>query len=91
MPAATERRSRRALAGLTDSQRPAVKLHTVELFNGLRHKVGLAELDEREAAGPVGGAIQRQDDVCDRTDLGEYGIEVLLGRLVAQVADEDSG
>ena len=78
MPAAAERRSRRALAGLADPQRSAAELHTVKLFNRLRHEVGLAELDEREAAGSVGGAIHRQDDVGDRADLGEHGLKVLL-------------
>ena len=89
--AAAERRPGGALAGLADPQRPAAELDAVEFLNRLRHEVGVAELHECETAGPVGGPVHRQDDIDDLADSGERGLQFLPGRLVAQVANEDSG
>jgi len=78
------------LLGRIDSQLPAVELVLVEAGDRLLGRFRILELDEGEAARsprrPVGG----EEDLLDRSDLGEQVRKLLLGGLVVQVTDEDS-
>ena len=83
-----ERRARRALARLAHAQRPSADHHAVELLDRLVRESRLVELDEREPARAVRDSVQRHDDVGDVADRGERGLELLPGRIEAQVSYE---
>ena len=68
-----------------------MELEAVELLDRGGHQRVVGELDEREAAGPLGVAIRWQEYPQDLPDLGEQGLEVVLQGVIAQVADEDFG
>jgi len=75
--------------GLVDPDRPPADLLAVELLDGLGYTLGVRKLDEREAARPAAGAIDRNEHFLDVTDLAEDGFELALRGLEVQVPDED--
>ena len=83
-------RPRRAIPRLTDTQVTSVQFFSIQLFDGQRHGGSIIELDEREAARPVGGPVDRKKDLFDWPRFREEGLEVSLGRFVAKVPDEYS-
>ena len=92
--AARARTRRRAaiLAGacFADGQRPAHEELTVEALDRVLGRGAIGVLDEGEAAGTAGLAIERPHDLGGRADLREMGAQVVFGGLIRQVADEQS-
>src|SRR6185295_8420112 len=50
----------------------------------------VAELDEGESSRPAGGAVGGEENFDHLADLGKQRLEIALGRVVTEVADEHS-
>jgi len=87
---ASHRWTRGSVSRFTDTETTPVELGTVELLDRFWHRGRVTEFDEREPARLVGCAVDRQEHFFYRTHLGEQRFEIRLGRLVAEVSDEDS-
>ena len=83
-------RTARAILGHVHAQRTALEVLAVELADGLLRLLLVRELDEREAARPAGGAIDRNGDVDDVAGCSEDALQLMLGRVVGKVPHEDS-
>jgi hypothetical protein len=78
-------------AGFVDIQRPAIQLAAVESFDCIFSFTGIRHFDEPEATGLTGLAIPDDTDALHRTVLGESGLQVILGRIIGQIANENVG
>ena len=82
--------TRCAIPRLADPEVTPVQFFPVQLLDGRRHGRPIIELDEREAARPVGGPVNRKKNLFDWPRFREECLEVSLGRFVAKVPDEYS-
>ena len=77
-------------AGLAHRQRTPHEELTVEALDRLLGRGAIGVLDEGEATGSPGLAIERTHDLGRRTDLRKVGPQIVFRGLIRQVADEQS-
>src|SRR5204863_1285396 len=86
---ATGARSRRLGLRFLDDDRPALKDAAGQLLDGRLRALVVHGLDEREAAGAAGVAVERDPDAPHLDSLpGESFPELLLVDVVRKVSDE---
>ena len=77
-------------AGLADGQRTAHEQLAVEFLDGFFGGGALRVLNERKPAGAAGFPVERTHDLCGLADLREVSTQIVFGRLVGQIAHEQS-
>ena len=77
-------------ARFTDGERPAHEQLAVELLDRLLRGGAFGVLDEREPARATGFTVERTDDLGWLADLSEMRPQVFFGRLIGQIAHEQS-
>ena len=82
--------TRRAITGFAHPETSPVQFLSVQLFDGRSDRRRITEIDEREAAGSIGGPVDWKKDLGDRPRLSEQCFKVSLRRFVAEIPDEDS-
>jgi hypothetical protein len=90
-PVWSARPRRRSVLGDVDAERSTTEILAVELLD---RRIGLGvvrELDEGDPARTARLAVDRQVDVDDLSRRRQELRQVVLGGLVAEVADENSG
>ena len=86
---ASTRRSLRAIFGIVDPEATSTEVVPVETANRVGGLGVGCELGESEPARPSGLAIGTDVDAGNLSSLGQQCGELLLGRVEAQITDED--
>ena len=73
-----------------DRERTAHEQLAVELLDRLFGGGAFGVLDERESARATGFTVERADDLGGLADLREMRTQVFFGRLIGQIAHEQS-
>lgn len=76
-------------AGDIDGELASAEVLAVKLFDGILRLLGCAELDEREAAGAAGLAVEHDVDAGDHSGSAEVIFKFPVSDLVRKVAHEE--
>ena len=89
-PAAEAAAARRHRPCFVHRQSPSAKRLLIELGDRILRVLVGHHLDERKPAGAAGFPVERADDLRWLTDLREMRPQIVFGRLVGQIAHEQS-
>ena len=78
------------MLGEVHAQRATVEVALVEIAHSRESGLAVNKLDEAKALPLARISVAHKAQVCDQADLLEEASDLFLGRLVADVTDEDS-